>query len=334
MALVADIPLAVQTGLQRREQNQLAPIQQRTAQLGLEQQQQQLGLGRLQKESIQQQIDTRTDDQKNKSLVMSAIRIKGLPDEQKLQGLIENRDRIIAEGGDSSDTDAGIALAQEGRFDELNQGLSQIEELGVRQGIIKAQPQQKLSSIQQKVAAEGIDPNTQAGFDRAREITQGSRTDPSLKPSDQQVLNKASEGQLAAAGFANRVESANVNLDRLEATKGFDPTSIAAAFFEAVPGGNIALSTEQQEYQQSKRDFITAVLRKESGAAIGADEFTNEDKKFFPQIGDKAGVLKQKAAGRRRAFDNLKKQSKDVFNVQFGKSQERVSPGGVKFTVN
>tara|TARA_R110000824_G_scaffold249494_1_gene438425 strand:+ start:469 stop:1593 length:1125 start_codon:yes stop_codon:yes gene_type:complete len=184
---------------------------------------------------------------------------------------------------------------------------------------------QKLSSLQQKVAAEGLDPNTPEGQARAREITQGTRTDPSLKPSDQQVLNKANEGQLASASFATRVQSANENLTELENKSDFDPTSIQTAFFEAVPGGNLALSEDEQSYAQSKRDFITAILRKESGAAIGADEFANEDRKFFPQVGDKPSVLKQKAKGRERTFKNLKNQSKGVFDVQ-NKNKPKTGP--------
>jgi hypothetical protein len=176
--------------------------------------------------------------------------------------------------------------------------------------------EKKLSSLQQKVSAEGLDPNTSEGQARAREINQGSRTDPSLKPSDQQTLNKANEGQLASASFATRVLSANENLAQLESTDGFDPTSIQTAIFEAIPGGNLVLSENEQSYAQSKRDFITAILRKESGAAIGADEFANEDRKFFPQVGDKPTVLKQKAIGRKRTFENLKNQSKGVFDIQ------------------
>lgn len=138
MALVADIPRAVQTGLQIRQQEQLRPIQQQTAQLGLERQQQALRLGGLQQESLQQQIDQRTDEQKNVDFVTSALRIKSLPDNQKLQALVSNRDRIVAAGGDPSETNAGIQLAQQGNFAELNSNLDNIEQIGIQQGIIKA----------------------------------------------------------------------------------------------------------------------------------------------------------------------------------------------------
>jgi len=313
--LTIDVPAAIQRGLQLRQQEQQAPMQAQQNQLALQRQQQQLTTGGLQQQALQQQIDQRSDEQKNLSFVNSALRLKDIPDAQKLDALLQQK-AGLAPGADSADTDAGILLAQQGNFAELNQGIDNIISQGERQGIIKAAPVKNLSSLQQKVAAEGLDPFTPQGQARAREITQGSRTDPSLKPSDQQILNKANEGQLASASFAVRVQSANENLTALENTPGFDPTSIQTAIFEALPGGNLALSENEQRYAQSKRDFITAILRKESGAAIGKDEFANEDKKFFPQVGDKPAVLKQKSLGRKRTFENLRNQSKGVFDVQ------------------
>jgi hypothetical protein len=130
------------------------------------------------------------------------------------------------------------------------------------------------------------------------------------------VLNKATEGQLASASFAIRVGESNKTLLDLENKEGFDPTSVQAALFSEIAGGNIVLTEDQQVYQRSKRDIITAILRKESGAAIGVDEFDKEDKKLFPQIGDKPAVLKQKQKARGRAFDNLRRQSKGVYEAQ------------------
>lgn len=183
----------------------------------------------------------------------------------------------------------------------------------------------KLSSLQQKVAAEGLDPNTPAGQARAREITQGTRTDPSLKPSDQQLLNKATEGQLTSSVFANRVFESNEIINNLEDIEGFNPASITSAILQSFPGGNIALSDEQQQYIQAKRDIISAVLRKQSGAVIGESEFENEDKKLFPQVGDSAVVKAQKRRARNREFESLKAQSKGVFGAQFGKKSDPTS---------
>jgi hypothetical protein len=68
-------------------------------------------------------------------------------------------------------------------------------------------------------------------------------------------------------------------------------------------------SDQQQSYDQAKRNFVSAVLRKESGAAISQDEFTNEDKKYFPQPNDSAATIEQKARARDLAIEGLKAQA-------------------------
>jgi len=348
--LVADVPGAFQRGLQFRQAEQLRPIQQRAARLGVEQQQQALQLGGLQQQQAQANIlGTQQTNVRQEELAMltrnvnTAIGLKATPDNQKAEFLRQEIQQGESFGRDMTQSKKALELVVAERFQELATGTDALIRVGEQAGISQApagvtlSPGQKrivggkvvaevaslekLSSLQQKVAAEGIDPNSPAGFARAKVLNDRAATDPSLKRTDQQILAKASEGQLASAGFANRVKAANENIDALILDPKFDETSIQAAFFGAVPGGNIILSDQQQQFAQAKQDFITAVLRKESGAAIGADEFDKEDKKFFPQVGDKPGVLKQKALGRKRAFENLRKQTKGVFDVQFKNPQ-------------
>jgi hypothetical protein len=65
----------------------------------------------------------------------------------------------------------------------------------------------------------------------------------------------------------------------------------------------------QQQTDQGRRNFISAVLRKESGAAIPPDEYANEEKKYFPQVGDGPKVIKQKQEARNLAIESLKAQA-------------------------
>ena len=83
-------------------------------------------------------------------------------------------------------------------------------------------------------------------------------------------------------------------------------------------GGNYARSPEGQTYTTAKEDFITAVLRKESGAVINADEFTREDRKYFPQKGDTPERIQQKAEARRRAIDGVIAESQGAYEQMFG----------------
>ena len=54
---------------------------------------------------------------------------------------------------------------------------------------------------------------------------------------------------------------------------------------------NIAVSEDQKLINTAKENFITAVLRKQSGASISIWEFLKEDKKYFPQPWDSEKVL-------------------------------------------
>ena len=58
-------------------------------------------------------------------------------------------------------------------------------------------------------------------------------------------------------------------------------------------------------YEQAKRDFINAILRQESGATIGADEFSNANKQYFPQVGDTPQVIEQKRRNRETVIKAL-----------------------------
>jgi len=65
----------------------------------------------------------------------------------------------------------------------------------------------------------------------------------------------------------------------------------------------------QQQTDQGRRNFISAVLRKESGAAIPPDEYANEEKKYFPQVGDGPKVIEQKREARKLAIQALEVQA-------------------------
>jgi hypothetical protein len=66
---------------------------------------------------------------------------------------------------------------------------------------------------------------------------------------------------------------------------------------------------QQQQVEQARRNFVSAVLRKESGAAIGVDEYKNEERKYFPQAGDTDKVIQQKQKARELAIKALEAQA-------------------------
>lgn len=142
------------------------------------------------------------------------------------------------------------------------------------------------------------------------------------KVSATQVAKKPpTEGQAKALMFGTRMAIADEILNELmqEKTKysGFIKGT-AQGVAGAVPivgdslrqaagtATNWTQSANQQKVEQAKRDFINAVLRRESGAVIGQDEFENADQQYFPQRGDSDAVIKQKAANRRTAIEGFK----------------------------
>jgi phage gp36-like protein len=79
--------------------------------------------------------------------------------------------------------------------------------------------------------------------------------------------------------------------------------------FNVLPSIAGGTSPEQQQVEQARRNFVSAVLRKESGAAIGVDEYKNEERKYFPQAGDTDKVIQQKQKARELAIEALKAQA-------------------------
>ncbi|MET4184960.1 hypothetical protein ABIB94_007089 [Bradyrhizobium sp. JR7.2] len=80
---------------------------------------------------------------------------------------------------------------------------------------------------------------------------------------------------------------------------------------------NYAVPEPRQKYDQAKADFINAQLRRESGAAIGRDEFVNADKQYFPVPGDTPDVIKQKAANRRAAVEAMGREGGQSYRPKF-----------------
>jgi hypothetical protein len=113
---------------------------------------------------------------------------------------------------------------------------------------------------------------------------------------------KLTEGEAKNAGFLERVNKSSQVLDALEG----QGTSLYNKTIGNIPVvGNYARSQDAQKYDQAKRDFVNAVLRRESGAVISDQEFANAEQQYFPQPGDGPEVIAQKRANREAARKGL-----------------------------
>lgn len=114
--------------------------------------------------------------------------------------------------------------------------------------------------------------------------------------------------QAKALLFGSRMQEADQILSGL-LQGGVDQPGLIKRSAESVPliGGGLGAMTNwtqsggQQQVEQAQRDFINAVLRRESGAAIAQDEFDNARAQYFPQMGDSKAVREQKAKNRQLA---------------------------------
>lgn len=127
-----------------------------------------------------------------------------------------------------------------------------------------------------------------------------SRTggEPSIVKGIRPAPKGMNETQAKAAGFADRIAESNPVLDT-------PPQSVGASILSGVPGGNFALDPQQQMFFQAERNFINAVLRRESGAVISDPEFENARKQYIPQPGDSPQVLDQKRRNRETVLRSI-----------------------------
>ncbi len=113
---------------------------------------------------------------------------------------------------------------------------------------------------------------------------------------------KLTEGEAKNAGFLERVNKSARTLDELES----EGTSLFNKTIGNLPvAGNYMRSQDAQKYDQAKRDFVNAILRRESGAVISDQEFANAEQQYFPQPGDGPEVIAQKRANREAARKGL-----------------------------
>lgn len=117
---------------------------------------------------------------------------------------------------------------------------------------------------------------------------------------------KLTDDQTKAAGFTDRTVASDKIINDLT-TAGYSPSMYTDEIAESKLGNKFALTGQGQQFVQAKRDFVNAILRRESGAAISQSEFENANKQYFPQSGDKPETIQQKADNRQLAIQSLKR---------------------------
>lgn len=101
-----------------------------------------------------------------------------------------------------------------------------------------------------------------------------------------------SQTQYQAATFAQRMSQSE---EILASGKGFFVPGLPTPFY----------SEDRRLFEQAERNFITAVLRRESGAAISETEFADARRVYIPLATDSPEVLARKAESRRIVMAGL-----------------------------
>ncbi len=116
--------------------------------------------------------------------------------------------------------------------------------------------------------------------------------------------SKATEGNLSAEGYLQRMRGAEGIFDSLQAA-GTTAINLSDTFAVGTRAEPYKLSVPEQKLMQAQRDWVRAKLRKESGAVIGDEEMAEEIRTYFPQPGQGPEIVAQKKEARRRAEEQM-----------------------------
>ena len=114
------------------------------------------------------------------------------------------------------------------------------------------------------------------------------------------------ESQAKAANFSGRMGSAFDVIDKLESNP-----SVMQKLLAGNSWTNILAPEAAQQYRQAQENWVTANLRKESGAVIGAEEMDREIKKYFPLPGEKPKTIEQKRQARLDAMAGMEAEASE-----------------------
>ena len=151
---------------------------------------------------------------------------------------------------------------------------------------------------------------------RAAPVT-GQGGQPVIGPTKVGTDKALTEGQSKALLFGTRAQEADAIVAEL-GRSGVN-TSIPGSRLPIV--GDVVSAVQGPQHQrldQAKRDFINAVLRRESGAVISDSEFSNAERQYFPQIGDSPQDIAQKARNREIAIKGMLAEVPNLQSYQAG----------------
>lgn len=226
--MVADVPGAFARGQQFKHQAEIRPLEIAAQQQALTGQQQRQQFAGVQQQALQQQIDQRTDEQKNKSLFNTALMVDGASDSEIIPILEGQITKIQGLGGNADESIRALELAKTGDFKTVREGAKNLINVGVRQGDIKA-PQGQQQSAEGQSFENLIANFSEKDKTKARRIK--ARIDPGAMGSAVQTI--AASGTAPTIALVEETISAAKETGKLTAQHKLKPV-VESAVISAV----------------------------------------------------------------------------------------------------
>lgn len=268
--------------------------------------------------------------------------------------------RVLLASGDLSLANLGVQIQnrqqdqeRQARLDQRQTGRDAVDDRFREESLRLQKAAAARANEDKPLIKEVTDPNTGATSfvrinPRTGELSPLGNPQPPSQPNNPfSAGGKFNEGQGKAAGFTDRMLQSEGILSGVGGKPGVQDqgSGIAGAWGGAMEaagnapyvGGVVGAiannfkGADRQKYEQAKRDFINAQLRRESGAAISPSEFDSANKQYFPSVGDSAEVIAQKAANRRAAIEAMGREGGPSYKPKYSFDESgRVVPYGKK----
>lgn len=117
---------------------------------------------------------------------------------------------------------------------------------------------------------------------------------------------KASDTAKKSGAFANKAMVAHDIANQMESPEyGYEPGSYRRALRDLPGIGKVTKTDDDRKYENAQDEFVTALIRDESGSNAPPAEIEKYKSIYFPTPGDSADVVEQKRAARQRAIEGM-----------------------------